>query len=90
LTSSPKLVAILCCTGALARGQDDPKEFFEKHVRPLLAARCYGCHSAEGRGGLRADSRAALLKGGKSGAAIVPGKPAESLLIRRITQDDAQ
>ena len=42
-------------------------EFFERSVRPLLAARCYKCHSGKSKslkGGLRLDSRAALLKGG--------------------------
>jgi hypothetical protein len=38
-------------------------------------------------GGLRLDSREALLKGGTRGPAIVPGKPAESLLLRAVRQD---
>jgi mono/diheme cytochrome c family protein len=66
-------------------------EFFEKHVRPVLASRCYECHSAkldEPKGGLRADSLAALLAGGDTGPAIVPGKPGESLLIDAINYGD--
>ena len=62
-------------------------EFFEKKVRPILAARCYKCHSAkvdEPKGGLRVDSLAAMLEGGDTEAAIVPGKPEKSLLIDSI------
>jgi len=64
-------------------------EFFETKVRPVLAANCYDCHSVDldkPYGELRLDSREALLKGGKSGAAIVPGDPEKSLLIRAIRQ----
>ena len=59
-------------------------EFFEKHIRPLLANRCYECHSAaSGRseGGIRLDTHAALIKGGASGPAVIPGDPARSRLI---------
>ena len=62
-------------------------EFFEKQVRPILSARCYECHSSklkEPKGGLRADSRAALLEGGETGPAIVPGKPKEGLFVDAI------
>jgi len=58
---------------------------FERYVRPLLVEKCQSCHGATmQKAGLRLDSRAALIKGGESGPAIVPGKPAESLLIRAI------
>lgn len=62
-------------------------EFFESKVRPILVKRCYECHSAEKadpQGGLRLDSHAALLKGGDTGKAIVPGAPKKSLLIDTI------
>jgi Protein of unknown function (DUF1549)/Protein of unknown function (DUF1553)/Planctomycete cytochrome C len=62
-------------------------EFFEKHVRPILVARCYECHSGQAKtlkGGLRLDSRAAALKGGDTGPAIVPARPKDSLLIDAI------
>lgn len=55
-------------------------------VRPVLAKNCYGCHTQAAMGGLRMDSREALLKGGKSGAAVVEGKPAESLMVQAIDQ----
>src|SRR5215475_6679350 len=59
-------------------------EFFEARVRPLMATRCYDCHTDSAKGGLRVDSREALLKGGRRGPAIVIGKPEESLLIRAV------
>ncbi len=64
-------------------------EFFETRVRPVLAANCYDCHSADldkPYGDLRVDSREALLKGGKSGPAMVPSDPDKSLLIRAVRQ----
>ncbi|KAB2648814.1 MAG: DUF1549 domain-containing protein, partial [Verrucomicrobia bacterium] len=62
-------------------------EFFEKHVRPLLADRCFKCHSEQSeklKGGLKVDSRAALLRGGETKPALVPGHPEQSLLIEAI------
>jgi len=68
-------------------------EFFEKNIRPVLAERCYSCHSERAtnlRGDLRVDTKQGLLKGGKSGVpAIVPGKPEESLLITALQQTSA-
>ena len=57
-------------------------EWFEEKIRPLLAARCFECHTDDKSGGLRLDSRDAMLQGGESGSAIEPGKPDESLLIQ--------
>lgn len=62
-------------------------EFFEKSVRPLLAEHCYSCHAADSKklqAGLRVDSRTALLQGGDSGEAIVPGDADASLLIEAV------
>ncbi|HET8548537.1 MAG TPA: PSD1 and planctomycete cytochrome C domain-containing protein [Bryobacteraceae bacterium] len=72
------LVAVLCF-GA------DQREDFETRVRPLLATKCWGCHGPSAMGGLRLDSREAMLKGGNSGPAVIPAKAAESLLVRAIT-----
>ncbi len=70
----------------VATGQS--ADFFEAKIRPVLAANCYDCHTEEQLGGLRVDSREGLLKGGKSGPAIVPGDPDRSLLIRAVRQSD--
>ena len=64
-------------------------EFFETNVRPVLAANCYDCHADGRMGDLRLDSREGLLKGGKSGPAIVPGDPEKSLLIQAVRQSGA-
>jgi mono/diheme cytochrome c family protein len=61
-------------------------EFFETKIRPVLAANCYDCHTEEQLGGLRLDSRDAMLKGGKRGPAIVPGDPDRSLLVAAVRQ----
>src|ERR1700704_1118 len=61
-------------------------EDFETVVRPVLASNCYDCHADERMGGLRLDSRDRLLKGGKSGPAIVPGDPENSLMVQAIRQ----
>jgi cytochrome c553 len=63
-------------------------DFFETKVRPVLANTCYSCHASTAMGGLRLDSRDAMLKGGSHGAAIVPGDPEKSLLIGAIKQTD--
>ncbi|HJT34849.1 MAG TPA: PSD1 and planctomycete cytochrome C domain-containing protein, partial [Pirellulales bacterium] len=65
-----------------AEFSDGDLEFFEKEVRPLLVAHCQKCHGAKmQKGGLRLDSRAAVLAGGDTGPAVAPGKPDESLLV---------
>ena len=64
-------------------------EFFEKSVRPILAARCQGCHGPiKQKGGLRLDARGAMIAGGATGPAIVPGNPKESLLVDAINYGD--
>ena len=69
--------------------------FFENKIRPILVDNCYKCHSqqsAKVKGGLRLDTREDLLKGGETGAGIVPGNPDQSLLIQavRYTNPDLQ
>jgi hypothetical protein len=77
-------IALAILVGAVHA--DDGSDFFEAKVRPVLAAHCYKCHTAARKGGLRLSSRASLLKGGKSGPAIVPGDPKKSLLIQVISR----
>src|SRR2546422_2424849 len=59
-------------------------EFFEKKVRPVLAEKCYPCHSAKlarPMGGLRLDTRDGGREGGDSGPAVTPGDPSHSALV---------
>src|SRR5262245_45588147 len=52
------------------------REFFEQKIRPILADHCFPCHGEKKqKGGLRLDSRAAMLTGGDSGPVLVPGAP---------------
>ena len=63
-------------------------KFFEEKIRPLLARHCYECHGdKKQKSGLRVDSIDALIKGGDSGQAVVPGKPGESLLLAAVNYD---
>src|SRR5258707_11524266 len=62
----------------------DKAEQFEIKIRPILANRCFACHSSTALGGLTMSNREGLLRGGKSGPALIPGKPEESLMIQAI------
>ena len=54
-------------------------------MRPLLSESCFKCHGpAKQSSGLRLDSRRAMLEGGTTGPAVVPGKPDESLLVQAV------
>lgn len=66
-------------------------EFYLNTVLPIFAENCYKCHSAEGgknKGGLTLDTREAVLKGGDTGAAVVPGEPGKSLLLTAVSYKD--
>ncbi|WP_165251292.1 PSD1 and planctomycete cytochrome C domain-containing protein [Paludisphaera soli] len=67
------------------RAEADRVRFFEQEVRPLLVAKCQSCHGSEKqKGGLRLDSREALLHGGETGPVVEPGKPDESPLVEAV------
>ena len=89
-------LAVIAAWPALAQAESTPAaqdpaklEFFEKKIRPLLVDNCYNCHSANtnARGGLRVDDHGGLLSGGNSGAAIIPGNAADSILIQAVKYD---
>ena len=67
----------------------DGSQFFQAKVRPILTENCYSCHSDAAIAGLRVDSREALLKGGDSGSALIPGDPEKSLMIQAVQQTGA-
>lgn len=79
------------CSSNRAHADDAGIEFFEKKIRPLLVTHCSECHAVDAKklgGGLLLDSRDGVRKGGESGAAIVTGKPDESLLIKAVRYTD--
>jgi ankyrin repeat protein len=81
------MFAPLLAAESLAAAQ--PKVDFEKQVQPLLAQRCYGCHGPDvQQSGLRLDKRQNAMRGGDYGPVIIPGKSAESKLIRRVVNGD--
>jgi hypothetical protein len=89
------LLIVPLCGIVTARGADladaEGVRLFRERIAPILKAECYRCHSAQAeklRGGLRLDSREAMLEGGDSGPAVVPGKSGESLLIQAIRHED--
>ena len=61
----------------------EQEKFFETSIRPMLAEKCYSCHSAtEQRGGLRLDSREAMLKGNAHGSVLSPGDIEKSVILQ--------
>src|SRR5215468_2165985 len=90
-----RIVSTLLWTAAVVAAQQamppaaDIKIDFDKHVRPLLAEKCHSCHGPkQQQSGLRLDKRQNALRGGDYGPVIVPGKSAESKLIRRVVNGD--
>src|SRR4051812_14569296 len=81
---------VLSSRAKISRGgnpSDADLQFFESKVRPVLAERCFKCHSAkEGKdkGSLTLDTRTGLLKGGDNGVIIAPGEPSKSRLVEAI------
>ncbi len=90
--SFSELVVVLCVVAVQAARAADPvtdTDLFETKIRPVLVDVCFKCHGSEKvSGGLRVDSREALLKGGDLGASIVPSKPNESTLLKAIRHED--
>ena len=85
------LLARFFCTGAAETcfAAGEPVDY-ARHIKPLLARHCLHCHGAEkAEGGLRLDSRQGAFRGGDSTLPVlVPGKPEESELFRRVTSTD--
>lgn len=63
-----------------------PPPSYYREVVPILRTACIACHSAPTpAGGIALGSYAELMKGGKSGVALIPGKAGESLLVKMLT-----
>jgi len=60
--------------------------FYSQQIHPIFESKCVACHGASTeKAGLRLDSYGNLMRGGKDGAVIVPGKPETSMLLARVT-----
>lgn len=81
---------LLIGTLGLGQAEDSRLAFFESQIRPLLAENCYECHASDTKrkGGLLLDSKAGWMTGGDSGPALVPGDPANSLLLRAVSYEE--
>jgi len=94
VTSILALTGIVAMASAATAADIPPEqlEFFEKNVKPVLADKCYKCHSVEQgktKGGLTLDTREGSLKGGDTGPAVVPGDLKKSLLLTAISYKDS-
>ena len=70
---------------------DDATRAFKDTVAPTLSSVCVHCHGpTRARGGMRADSRAALLSGGNRGPAFVSGEPDASRIVTALRHDDSE
>jgi len=76
-----RLLIILSLFGSSAYAVD-----FSQDVLPVLQRACFECHGSDvAKAGLRLDKKTGALKGSEHGAVIVPGKPEESELLRRVS-----
>jgi mono/diheme cytochrome c family protein len=82
----PGCLSILIAGAAFAADAPD----YARDIQPILASRCYACHSDKVQmHGLRLDRKADAFRGGSSGTpSIVPGNSARSLLIRYVSGAD--
>ncbi|HEX7899575.1 MAG TPA: PSD1 and planctomycete cytochrome C domain-containing protein [Planctomycetota bacterium] len=80
---------LLALLGAVQDPPPAQKVDFVRDVQPLLKASCLKCHGAEKpKGQFRLDARGPALKGGVGGPAILPGRGADSHLIKLLLDAD--
>ena len=86
------LALLSCLLATFATAAEEPTVGFNRDIRPIMSDTCFHCHGFDAKarkGKLRLDLREDALKAGKSGEiAIVPGKPADSEIIKRIFSTD--
>ena len=80
-------LAVLLAAG---EGRAAPALTFEKDIRPILKTHCFQCHGEDGVTKGKLDTRLArfLIKGGKEGPDVIPGKSADSHLVQLVTKGD--
>lgn len=84
------ILASAACAAAAPEPDLDAQELYKTKIRALLSDQCVKCHGdKKQKGGLRLDSLRAAMQGGDGGAAITPGEPEASLLIKAISYEDA-
>jgi len=87
------LALIAFVTAPLSAQSSSGTEFFEKEIRPILAEKCYGCHSSKSKapmGGLVLDTKGGLRRGGNGGPILVAGDPASSRLLKALTYNQTE
>ena len=89
---TPSFLVLMYLPLAAQTKMPPPADFkidFEKHVQPILSQKCHSCHGPDvQQSGLRLDHRQNAMRGGDYGPVIIPGKSAESKLIRRVVNGD--
>jgi len=88
-----KFWALAILAAAPVGAQTVDNAFFEKHIRPVLLNKCFGCHSSKLKtpmGGLVLDTRAGMRAGGDGGAILVAGSPDASRLIEALEYKDSE
>ncbi len=91
LTGQPQPAATPMATVQMATGKETVS--FAKDIAPVLVANCTGCHGAmRPRNNFSLLTMEGLLRGGDRGEPILPGKPADSLLVKKLkgTADGAR
>lgn len=75
--------------GTVGAGEDAARpEYYTTRVKPIFEANCMRCHGGlNRRGGLNMDTRESMLKGGHDGSVLMPGDPANSLLVKLIRHE---
>lgn len=89
------MAALTTAAFALAAREDiippEQRMFFEFKIEPVLAEKCYSCHSAKAekpQADLLLDTREGTLRGGTHGPAVVPGDLMASILISAVRWHD--
>jgi hypothetical protein len=73
---------------AAALAREKPEQYFDLRVAPILTKRCLGCHNEELKNGdISFLDRESLLKSGRRGPAIVPGRPEKSVLVEALRHE---